>query len=166
LTAVSTLALRPMTAADVEFSFAVFASTREEEASHLPLDEAGKQQFLRSQFELQHTDYQANYPRADYQIVERDGIPIGRLYVDRQLDQILIVDIAVLPEYRGAGIGTVLMSEILNESRQTGKPVRLHVELFNPAMRWYERLGFREIENVSVYALMEWLPNTTAEETL
>jgi len=61
---------------------------------------------------------------------------------NRQPDQILIVDIAVLPEYRGAGIGSVLMSEILNESRQTGKPVRLHVEIFNPALAWYDRLGF------------------------
>jgi hypothetical protein len=54
----------------------------------------------------------------------------------------------------------------LNESRQTGMPVRLHVELFNPALAWYERLGFRTIENVSVYALMEWLPNRTTEEIL
>ena len=76
----------------------------------------------------------------------------------------MIVDIAVLPEYRGAGIGSVLMSEILNESRQTGKPVRLHVEIFNPALAWYERLGFRTIENVSVYSLMEWLPNRSQEE--
>jgi ribosomal protein S18 acetylase RimI-like enzyme len=164
LTAVSTIALRPMTAADLEFSFAVFASTRADEARHLPLDDAGKQQFLRSQFEMQHTDYQANYPRAAYQVIERDGVPIGRLYVDRQPDQILIVDIALLPEYRGAGTGSVLMSEILNDSRQTGKPVRLHVELFNPAQAWYERLGFRTIENVSVYSLMEWLPNRSQEE--
>jgi GNAT superfamily N-acetyltransferase len=87
--------------------------------------------------------YQTNYPRAAYQVIERDGIPIGRLYVDRQPDQILIVDIAVLPEYRGAGIGSVLMSEIL---------------------AWYDRLGFRTIENVSVYSLMEWSPNRIQEE--
>src|ERR1700736_5336519 len=148
-----------MTPADHEFSYRVFASTRENEARHLPLGDAGKQHFLRSQFELQHTDYLTNYPRAAYQVIERDGIPIGRLYVDRQPDQILIVDIALLPEYRGAGIGSVLMSEILNEGRHTGKPVRLHVELFNPALAWYERLGFRTVENVSVYSLMEWLPN-------
>jgi len=164
LTAVSTLALRTMTAADLEFSYKVFASTREDEARYLPLDDAGKQHFLRSQFELQHTDYQTNYPRAAYQVIERDGIPIGRLYVDRQPDQILIVDIALLTEYRGAGAGSALMTEILNESRHTGKPVRLHVELFNPAQAWYERLGFRTIENVSVYSLMEWSPSRSQEE--
>jgi ribosomal protein S18 acetylase RimI-like enzyme len=155
-----------MTAADLEFSYTVFASTREDEARHLPLDDFGKRQFLRSQFELQHTDYQANYPSAAYQVIEQDGIPIGRLYIDRQPDQILVVDIALLPQYRGAGIGKLLMNEILNESRQTGKPVRLHVEIFNAALAWYERLGFRTVENVTVYVLMEWLPNRSEERVL
>jgi hypothetical protein len=55
------------------------------------------------------------------------------------------------------------MSEILNESRQAGKPVRLNVEIFNPALAWYDPLGFRTIENVSVCSLMEWSPNRIQE---
>jgi hypothetical protein len=37
-----------------------------------------------------------------------------------------------------------------------GKPLRIHVEGFNPALRLYERLGFRQIEDKGVYLFMEW----------
>jgi ribosomal protein S18 acetylase RimI-like enzyme len=67
-----------------------------------------------------------------------------------------IVDIALLPRYRNGGIGTAILRDILAEAATAGKPVRIHVEKFNPAMRWYERVGFRAIEDQGVYVLMEW----------
>ena len=148
-----------MTEADSGFSYEVFASTRENEVRFLPLDDAGKQQFLRSQFEMQDSYYHEHYRGAAYQVIERHGVPVGRLYIDRQSDQILVIDIALLPLYRRAGIGSMLMNEILQEARDTRRSVRLHVEQFNPALAWYERLGFKAVEEVSVYLLMEWLPD-------
>jgi hypothetical protein len=42
-----------------------------------------------------------------------------------------------------------------SEAAAAGKP-RIHVERFNPALRLYERLGFRPIEDKGVYLFMEW----------
>lgn len=66
------------------------------------------------------------------------------------------MDIALVPRYRGQGIGGTLMKQVLAEGRKAGKPVRIHVEHFNPAMHLYERLGFKKIGDTGVYFLMEW----------
>ncbi len=91
-------------------------------------------------------------------IVEKDGEPIGRLYIDRREDEHRLIDIALLPEWRGKGVGSELMRGVLDEAREAGKLVRIHVEQNNPAMRLYKRLGFEEIEDQGVYRLMEWRP--------
>lgn len=80
----------------------------------------------------------------------------ARLYVDRTDKEILLIDIALLPEHRGAGIGGRLLNDLLSEAAAEHKPVRIHVEHKNPARRLYERLGFRKIEDKGVYYLMEW----------
>lgn len=84
--------------------------------------------------------------------------PIGRLYVDRRADEIRVVDIALLPEHRRQGIGSALLENILAEAAAAHKPVRIHVEKFNPALRLYQRLGFHQVRDTGVYFLMEWLP--------
>jgi len=35
------------------------------------------------------------------------------------------------------------------------------VERFNPALRLYQRLGFRHVEDQGPYYLMEWRPGAT-----
>ena len=79
-----------------------------------------------------------------------------RLLVDRRPEDIRVVDVSLTPEYRGKGIGTMFLRELLNEAEASGKSVSIHVEHFNPAMRLYERLGFRRIDTHGVYHLMEW----------
>ncbi len=141
--------------------YRVYASTRQEELVRVPWDEAQKSTFLKMQFDAQHWYYLENYPRAKFQIILREGVPIGRLYVDRRKKEIRIVDIALLPEYRRRGIGSALLKEILEEGRRINLPVTIHVEEFNPAMRLYDRLGFHKIEDKGVYHLMEWSPTRT-----
>ena len=51
--------------------------------------------------------------------------------VARWADEIRIVDIALLPEYRGAGIGTPLLGELEDEAAAAGKPLSIHVERLN-----------------------------------
>ncbi len=85
-----------------------------------------------------------------------EGEPIGRLYLDRRPGELRIIDIALLSEQRGAGIGGALMQTVLDEAALLGKPVRIHVEKNNPAMHLYDRIGFRQVEDQGVYWLMEW----------
>ena len=152
------VSLRPMRAGDRDFLYRVYASTRTEELAVVDWSEAEKAAFLEQQFEAQHGYYQAQFPDAAFQVIERDGEPIGRLYLDRRADEIRIIDIALLPAHRRAGIGGALLREILGEAAAAGKAVRIHVERNNPALALYHRLGFKEIEDQGVYLLMEWSP--------
>lgn len=115
-----------------------------------------KNAFLRMQFDAQTWHYENYFPSCAFLVIERHGSPIGRLYIDRQDHEIRIVDIALAPDSRGTGIGTMLMNEILQEAAVSGKPVTIHVEHFNPARHLYDRLGFRHIDTNGVYHLMEW----------
>ncbi len=152
------VSLRPMRARDKPFLYRVYASTRAEELAVTGWSEAEKTAFLTQQFEAQHRYYQAQFPDAAFQVIERDGEPIGRLYLDRRAEEIRIIDIALLPAHRRAGIGGALLREILGEAAAAGKAVRIHVERNNPALGLYHRLGFKEIEDQGVYLLMEWSP--------
>jgi predicted GNAT family acetyltransferase len=87
---------------------------------------------------------------------------LGRLYVDRGEEALLVIDLALLPEHRGKGIGTRLLTRVQAEAAATGKPVRMHVERFNPARRLYDRLGFHQIADEGVYLLLEWKPTPGA----
>ena len=91
-------------------------------------------------------------------LVLLNELPVGRLYVSRCEKEIRIIDISLLPQYRRAGIGSLLLNDILAESVNTDRPVAIHVEQFNPAMRLYERLGFKRAGEVGVYFRMEWIP--------
>ena len=150
------ISLRPITAADEPFLCALYGSTRTEELAAVPWSEEQKRAFLEMQFRAQSAHYGTHYAGADFRIIERDGQPIGRLYIARWPDQIRIVDISLLPEHRSRGIGSDLLRDVLDEGAASNLPVTIHVENFNPAMRLYERLGFRPISEYGVYHLMEW----------
>ena len=154
------LALRPAEPLDDEFLYRVYAGTREEELALVPWDEAQKEAFLRSQFAAQSRWYREHYARATHEIVLVEGVPAGRLYVHRGETEIRIVDIALLPDHRGNGVGTALLSEILAEADAAGKRVTIHVERFNPALRLYERLGFSVAEDKGAYLFLERPPAT------
>jgi len=150
--------LRPVQEEDEELLLEIYSSTRADEMALVPWDAGQKQAFLQMQFSAQHQYYQANYAGADFQIILVNDQPAGRLYVDRRVDEIRLIDIALLPEYRNGGIGSALIKEVLAEAQQAGKLVSIHVEKFNPALRMYERLGFSISDDRGVYWFMEWKP--------
>ena len=88
----------------------------------------------------------------------RDGVPVGRLWIDEWRDQIRLVDVALVSECRGAGIGSTLLRQVMDRGAAAGKPVTIHVEGFNPALRLYRRLGFEHVDTNGVYLLMRWTP--------
>lgn len=146
---------RPVTREDREFLYIVYASTREEELVATGWSSAEKAAFLRSQFDAQAQHYQEHFSGASFDVILRDGEPVGRMYVERRPDEIRIIDIALLPRARERGIGTQILGDILAEAGQAGLPVCIHVEMNNPAMRLYQRLGFRPAGEHGIYLLME-----------
>lgn len=154
--------LRPVSADDDAFMREVYASTRADELTLVPWNDEQKEAFLQMQFHAQATHYQQHYPAAEYQVIERaDGLPIGRLIIDRSGNSILLMDIALLPEFRNRGIGTAIIQDLMAEAIPTNRPIVLHVEIFNPAMRLYERFGFVKQSEQGVYHEMVWRNQTS-----
>jgi ribosomal protein S18 acetylase RimI-like enzyme len=161
----SRISLRPVALEDREFLVLVYGSTREEELALTSWDEAQKRAFVEAQFAAQDIWYRERYPGATLDVVVADGEPVGRLYVHRREREIRLMDIALLPEHRGRGIGSSLLHDLFAEAVSSGgKRVTIHVEAYNPALRLYERLGFRKVGEHGVYHLMEWSPPVDAAE--
>ena len=152
--------LRPTRDEDERFLFELYASTRVDEMALVDWDRSQQESFLHMQFKAQQSSYSAQFPNADYRIVVLDGRAAGRLIVDRSGEDILLLDIALLAELRNAGIGSVLMKQIMDEAARVQKPVKLHVEMFNRARRLYERLGFKPTGDNGIYLEMAWKPGS------
>ena len=152
------VSFRPELPEDEAFLAKLYASTRAGEMALTGWDAAQQEAFLRQQFQFQTTHYRKHYGDALFQIILRDNAPIGRVYVHYGAQEIRLMDIALLPEHRGAGLGGSILENLLREAAQLGKPVTLHVERFNPALRLYERLGFHVIEDLGINLYMEWRP--------
>jgi ribosomal protein S18 acetylase RimI-like enzyme len=151
---------RRATEQDIDFLYRVYASTRQEEVEQTPWTPRQRQEFLAMQAEAQNEHYRKYFPDADYFIIVVKGEKAGRLYISRSREEIRIVDIALLPDFRGAGLGERILQGILQEAHQKDIPVRIHVEKNNPALRLYQRLNFRACEDKGVYWLMEHQPDS------
>ncbi len=154
--AIDRLSLRPIAKTDEPFLRALYGSTRADELAPLPWSEEQKRAFLDVQFRAQTDHYQKYYGDGEFRIVELDGEPIGRLLLHRTPGEICVVDISLMPDNRGQGIGTSLLRGVLDEASGSNRKVTIYVEHFNPAKHLYERLGFRDVEAGGVYDRMEW----------
>jgi ribosomal protein S18 acetylase RimI-like enzyme len=143
----ATPVLRPICSDDRKFLLRLYATTRAGEQKLFGWDDAHWDSFIRMQFDLQHAHYQQNYHNASFDLILLDEKPVGRLYVSRGTEEIRIIDLSVLPEYRGKGIGGILLEALNREADQAGVPVTLHVEKHNPAINLYQRLGFTVTED-------------------
>jgi ribosomal protein S18 acetylase RimI-like enzyme len=134
--------LRPVRAEDAPFLFDLYCSTRQAELAAWGWDPAQQAAFLRLQFQAHEQFYGAQGAAADLRIVLVAGEPVGRLTVVRGAGELRLADIALLPAWRNAGLGTALIQQVLAEAALCGLPLRLQVALGNPAIRLYTRLGF------------------------
>src|SRR4051794_24434685 len=103
---------------DEAFLYQVYASTRAEEMALTNWSVAQQAAFLRMQFNAQRQSYLIQFPAATYQIILREENAIGRLILNRTNKEILLMDIALLPAYRNAGIGTQLIQALQAEASQ------------------------------------------------
>lgn len=150
--------LRPATAEDTGFLQAVYASTRADELAATGWSGEQKALFCAQQFHAQDIHYRQHYPSAQYLVILCENHPVGRLYVDHWEKEIRIMDISVLTEHRGRGIGNHLLRALMAEAQAAKKLLSIHVETMNPARRLYERLGFQVREDKGLYLLMGWTP--------
>ena len=151
------ITLRPATPDDDTFQLELYSGSRRDELALVDWNEDQKQALIKMQFNARQLQYRYRHPHADDNLIVRGSQPIGRILVDRNEKQIVLVDIGLLPDHRNAGIGTRLVQSLLDEAAGTGKSVRLHVVTTNPAVRFYERLGFSTADDNGSYLEMCWV---------
>lgn len=152
------ITLRPALAEDRELLLAVYAAGRAEELDQVAWEPGTREAFVRSQFDQQDREYRRANPDGLFDVIEVDGRAAGRLYVDRRPGDLRIVDIALLPDVRGRGLGATILASLQEQARAEGRIVSIHVEVHNRAARLYERLGFVLAADLGVYRRMEWTP--------
>jgi GNAT superfamily N-acetyltransferase len=152
---VSGLSLRAARADDAEFLFELYCDTRREEMAPWGWSAEQARSFLSFQFKAQQSHYEAGYEGADHKIILIEGREAGRILVLKTTAEFCLVDIALMSEHRGKGVGAALIRDLLDEAGRAGLPVTLYVLKGNPAARLYERLGFRFVKDTGAHLKME-----------
>lgn len=159
----NSLHLRGITADDIPQLEAMYADSRAKEMQYFPFTPEQSAQFLRMQFNAQHQHYQTHYPNASYELILLNEEVIGRLYVDRGQQEMLIIDILIVSAYCQRGFGSYLLKNLIDEANNTNQRLTAHVALDNPARRLYQRLGFVEIEQHGPSLWIVRNPTTTSD---
>ena len=134
----------------------LYAVTRRDEFAGINWNETQVENFLAMQFDLQSRAYAMQFPGAVHLIVEFERTPIGRLIIYSGAKEKRLVDVAVLPDFRGRGIGAFLISELQREAVAENKALVLRVLKMNDrAVAFYERCGFARADE-NLYWAMSW----------
>ena len=130
------IALRPATAADSEFCFQLHkAAMGEYVAAIWGWDEQRQRDHHTRGFAPEH-----------WQIITAAGTDAGILIVDYRPTEIYLARIEIHPDYQGHGIGTRLISALIDEAAQRGQDLVLDVlTVNNRAHALYQRLGMNEV---------------------
>ena len=151
--------LRLAEATDEPFLVELYTSTHGQQFALLPLAPAELDTLLRMQFNAQRTGYRQQYPQSQDFIIMVDGKAGGRVWLNESATEVLVVDIAVLPQHQGRGYGTAVLQQLIDDARRTGRTVRLHVDRMNVrAAQLYRRLGFQVRSENEIFEEMELAP--------
>ncbi len=144
---------------DRDFLLRVYDSTRERELAAVPWTPQQKAAFVEQQFTAQEHHYHTEFPGAQFSVIQHRGGDVGRVYITRE-PCIHMLDLTVLPEFRGRRIGGTVVRRLQQEARQQGSALTVYVEVFNPALQWFEKRGFRpqEQNEPAIHVLMKWMP--------
>ncbi len=144
---------------DLAFLIDLYGSTRQDELALLPdWSDADKAAFVTQQFGAQRHHYRTMLSDLYWAIIERDGQPIGRLYLEPRRTQVQLVDITLHPDHRGAGLGTALIDAVIASAGRRRMGVGLFVERYNPALGLYRRLGFETVVEHDIYVELARAP--------
>ena len=132
------LAVRPESPADDAFLRSLFLRCSPL-AGLLPVP------MLEHQAVLQQGSHRRDFPSAMRRLLLVDDEPSGHIVIawsERRAD---CVDVAVLPDFQGTGVGRHLLESWLDVVDARGVEARLTVSRDNPAERLYRRLGFQPV---------------------
>lgn len=142
---------------DLAFLRALYRDSRAAELAWCPWPEAMKAAFCDSQFDLQHRHYLGQHPRGEFLIISDGPSPLGRLSLDHSGAAVHIIDISLMAAARGHGLGTTILTAIMDRAQTAGKAVTLCVAADNRrALSLYRRLGFIGTAQDGTHIAMRW----------
>jgi ribosomal protein S18 acetylase RimI-like enzyme len=151
-----TVMLRPESGPDEPFLRRLIVETIAGELGALQWPEPMRSHLLGIQYTARRQSHRTNFPEGASYIIDADGTDAGWIVVTALPQQIQLVEIMVLQELRGRGIGTAAIRQVLASAAAAAKPVRLSVNVTNhAAIGLYQRLGFHRIDGDEVQHIME-----------
>jgi ribosomal protein S18 acetylase RimI-like enzyme len=152
------LSIRPARDRDRPFIEYLYHTTRDD-LRQIEATPGFIESLIQQQQRAQTVGYGDQFPNAMYFIVEKQGARIGRIVLDFDLDEIRVVDIAMLPEAQGLGYGTEILRVLKQAATSACAPLVLSVSRQNIiARRLYEQEGFQVCERHEIYDHMTWYP--------
>ena len=142
---------------DEKFLAEVYFSAKSDEFSALGWGAEQLEQLLAMQYNIQKQAYRLQFPEAENLIIWLEKEKIGRLVVNRSTINLRLVDISLLPRFRGLGTGAKIITDLQSEAGEKNLPLTLTVARNNPsAFRLYQKLGFQMTGADEMYFSMEW----------
>lgn len=149
---------------DELFLYHLYASTRRDEVLLWGWEETQTEQFLEMQWRMQKGSYLLQYPDAKQLIISYEGVPAGRIILNRTASVISLVDISMLPSFRKRGIGESVIRQLQREALAESQTIVLQVMSNNRALRLYERLDFKlSGSSDDLYWKMSWYPHQSGQ---
>jgi ribosomal protein S18 acetylase RimI-like enzyme len=139
--------LRPEIKNDQAFIEMLYRSTREAELHATNWTEEQKSAFVIMQSMAQLAEYRSRFPGATFEVIEFRKKNAGRLYTWESALEIRLIDITIMPRFRGKGIGTSVLNDLVKRSDRLKKKISLHVDPASPALQLYLKLGFVHVKN-------------------
>ena len=155
--------LRTVEEKDTAFIETVYRTTREAELDLTNWSEMQKGAFISMQSAAQMAEYKTKFADVRFRVIMYNGKNAGRFYTGENENEIRLLDITLLPAFRGKGIAKYLLQQLIERSNKDQKKLSLHVESSNPVLKLYQRLGFIHVKNNGRHCYMERQPEKISD---
>ena len=133
-----------------------YASSRLDDPDLASRHPDSRQAVIEHEFESRQLSYPIDFPGVQFFRLSLGATPAGRIYLQATPAEVFLVDLVLLPAFRGQGHGTGLLRDLIRFAHASQRPLRLHVAKNNPrAAALYHRLGFRPLTELAQHWLLE-----------
>jgi ribosomal protein S18 acetylase RimI-like enzyme len=129
--------------------------------------EAVEQQFGPWNEEFQRALFATRWDPARWRVILVEGRAAGLLALEDREGELWLADIALAREWRGRGIGSTILRDLLARAGAAKKALRLQVLKSNRrAEQLYLRLGFRRVAESETHYRIEWTAQASRDRAV
>ena len=99
------------------------------------------------------------WDRGDVSLIEADGARVGMIQLLDQTGVVEIGELQIHPAHQGRGIGSRILSDIVDQAHKRGRTVTVSVALKNErANEFFQRCGFQHLEQTESHHRLQCVP--------